>query len=63
MLIVGAGGFAKDLFETFHERNEINDLVFFDETITSNKKLFNFFNILKSEDEVIQHFKTYDFLR
>lgn len=60
MLIVGAGGFAKEVLETLHIRNEIENLVFFDETIASNKKLFDLFNILTNENEVIQHFKHYD---
>jgi sugar O-acyltransferase (sialic acid O-acetyltransferase NeuD family) len=60
MLIIGAGGFAKEVLETFHERNEIDNLVFFDETVTSNNKLFDLFNILKNEDEVKKYFKNYD---
>lgn len=60
MLIVGAGGFAKEVLESFRVRNEIENLVFFDETITSNIKLFDLFNILTNENEVIQYFKNYD---
>lgn len=59
MLIVGAGGFAKELLETFHARKETENLVFFDETITSNDKLFGQFNVLKTEDEVKQYFNLY----
>jgi sugar O-acyltransferase (sialic acid O-acetyltransferase NeuD family) len=59
MLIIGAGGFAKELLETFHAKNETDNLVFFDETITSNDKLFTQFNILKTEDEVRQYFKVH----
>jgi sugar O-acyltransferase (sialic acid O-acetyltransferase NeuD family) len=59
MLIVGAGGFAKEILETFHAKKETKNLVFFDETITSNDKLFGQFNILKTEEEVSQYFNHY----
>lgn len=59
MLIVGAGGFAKEILETFQTKKETDNLVFFDETITSNDKLFGQFDILKTEDEVRQYFNHY----
>jgi sugar O-acyltransferase (sialic acid O-acetyltransferase NeuD family) len=60
MLIIGAGGFAMEVLETFHARNEIDNLAFFDETITSKSKLFNRFNVLKTEEQVIKYFKNYN---
>ncbi len=60
MLIIGAGGFAKEVLQTFHEKNETYNLVFFDETIKSNQKLFDQFDILRNDDEVKQYFKNYD---
>jgi sugar O-acyltransferase (sialic acid O-acetyltransferase NeuD family) len=53
MVIVGAGGFAKEILETFSQRNELENLFFFDNVSkTLPDKLFNRFPVLRTLDEV-----------
>jgi sugar O-acyltransferase (sialic acid O-acetyltransferase NeuD family) len=57
MIIVGAGGFAKELLEVCHQLGRTENLVFFDNVSTHLPKLlFGKFPILKSEKEVTAHF-------
>jgi sugar O-acyltransferase (sialic acid O-acetyltransferase NeuD family) len=59
MLIIGAKGFAKEVLEILHQKNELFNVVFFD-NITNNlpDKLYNQFPILKTDEEVVEYFKT-----
>lgn len=53
MVIVGAGGFAKEILETFAQRNELDNLFFYDDVTTDAPALlFERFPILRSLDEV-----------
>lgn len=57
MLIVGAKGFAKEVLEVCHQKNDLNNLVFFDDVNTyNNEKLFDTFKILHNTEQVNQHF-------
>jgi len=57
MIVAGAKGFAKEVLEILKQRNEIQNLAFFDD-VTKNIEptLFNTFPILKNEIEVKNHF-------
>lgn len=58
MLIVGAKGFAIELLEVFHQMNNTNDIVFFDDISNDlPSKIFNQFPVLKSLDEAKNYFK------
>jgi sugar O-acyltransferase (sialic acid O-acetyltransferase NeuD family) len=57
MIIIGAGGFAKELLEICHQLGRTENLVFFDNISTDiPKHLFGQFPILRSENEVKAHF-------
>ena len=59
MLIVGAKGFAKEVLEIFHQNNELENIVFFDDvTLNLDSKLFNQFTILKTIEDAAHYFKT-----
>ncbi len=61
MLIVGAKGFAKEVLEIFHQENNTENLVFYDDVnLDIGDTLFNRFKILKSEKEVYDYFKKID---
>lgn len=57
MIIVGAKGFAKEILEIFHQKEETENLCFYDD-ISSDlpEKLFQKYPILRSEEEVKQYF-------
>ncbi len=61
MLIVGAKGFAKEVLEIFYQKNELRNLVFFDNV---NKDigihLYDQFPILKSKKEAQNYFNKVD---
>lgn len=58
MLIVGAGGFAKELLSVLTKLEHNNDITFFDDVNVYNEALlFNRFKILNSEKQVLEHFK------
>ncbi len=58
MLIVGAKGFAKELLEIFHQKNEIDGLCFYDDVSKDfPDKLYEKFKVLKSENQAIKHFE------
>lgn len=57
MVIVGAGGFAKEILETFLQRNEVENLFFFDNVSEHVPlKLFDRFPVLRTFDQVKQIF-------
>lgn len=57
MVIVGSGGFAKELLEVCHQLGRTENLVFFDNVSTNLPELlFGKFPILKTEKEVKAHF-------
>ena len=61
MVIVGAGGFAKEILETFSQRNELDKLFFFDDVSTTTPEmLFGRFPVLRSIDEVR---KTFEYIK
>jgi sugar O-acyltransferase (sialic acid O-acetyltransferase NeuD family) len=58
MVIVGAGGFAREILETFSQRNELENLYFFDDiTIDSPDKMFDRFPVLRTLDQVKDVFR------
>lgn len=53
MIIVGAGGFAKEILQTFSQRNELDDIYFFDNVSDHvPEKLFDRFPVLRTFEEV-----------
>lgn len=58
MLIVGAKGFAKEVLEILHQKNELTNVAFFD-NVSANlpNKLYDAFSILKTDEEVIHYFQ------
>lgn len=58
MLIVGAKGFAKELLEIFHQKNDIDGLCFYDDVSKDfPDKLYQKFKVLKNESQAIEHFE------
>lgn len=58
MVIVGAGGFAKEILQTFSQRNELDNIYFFDNVSEHvPEKLFDRFPVLRNFDEVKQVFE------
>jgi sugar O-acyltransferase (sialic acid O-acetyltransferase NeuD family) len=59
MLVIGAKGFAKQLFELFCQLNELDNLYFYDD-LTQNcpDSLFGKYPVLKSQDEAKELFRT-----
>lgn len=61
MLIIGAKGFAKEILHILEEKNELNQLAFYDDLNINNiDLLFNKFPIIKSIDGAENYFKTID---
>src|SRR4030095_2244616 len=59
MLVVGAGGFAKQLIEVFNQLNQLKEIVLFDNyTYPLKHKLYDLIPIIHSEKEVLFKFKT-----
>ncbi len=56
MLIVGAGGFAKELLSCLGP-NELSSVKFYDDLNVNNVRLFDQFDVLKSEVQVHDYFK------
>jgi len=57
MVIIGAGGFAKELIEIFVQKNDTGNIVFYDDVYSNkNEMLFNRFSILRDEAQVKEHF-------
>lgn len=61
MIIIGAKGFAKEVLEILHQKNETNSLCFYDDISNDlPETLFEKFPILRNEDEARKHFSTID---
>lgn len=59
MLIVGAKGFAKEILQHFHNKNQLNDLVFYDDVSNDLPNLlFNKFKVLRNIEEAKAYFET-----
>jgi sugar O-acyltransferase (sialic acid O-acetyltransferase NeuD family) len=57
MVIIGAGGFAKELVEIFQQKGQINDVAFYDDVSPlPPKMLFNRFPVLKNEAQIKEFF-------
>ncbi|WP_188049984.1 acetyltransferase [Flavobacterium sp. GP15] len=60
MLIIGAKGFAKEILEVLHQLKQLEGLAFYDDvTFDSSNLLFNVLPVLKTEEQVKEHFKKY----
>ncbi|MFC3160377.1 acetyltransferase [Chryseobacterium arachidis] len=60
MLIVGAKGFAKEILEICHQKNELKDLVFYDDVNENADLLYEKFPILKNMEKAEHYFRTVD---
>jgi sugar O-acyltransferase (sialic acid O-acetyltransferase NeuD family) len=61
MIIIGAGGYAKELLEIFHQKGETKDLAFYDDINPyDGKLLFDRYRILRNEIEVKDFFRNKD---
>lgn len=59
MLILGAKGFAKELLEVIHQNNYDKDICFYDDVSKDIPEfLYGKFKVLRTENEIIHHFKT-----
>jgi sugar O-acyltransferase (sialic acid O-acetyltransferase NeuD family) len=59
MLIVGAKGLAKEILEILHQRNELNNLCFYDDISSDvGEQLYRQFPVLKNMEQVAHLFKT-----
>lgn len=60
MLIVGAKGFAKEILEICHQKNELQNLVFYDDISGESNILYEKFPILQNIEAAADYFKTVD---
>lgn len=61
MIIVGAKGFAKEVLEVVIQSNKSKTVVFYDDVEPNgNQLVFEKYSILKSEQDVVEHFKNRD---
>ncbi|HEX8017639.1 MAG TPA: acetyltransferase [Flavobacterium sp.] len=61
MLIIGAKGFAKEVLETFYHKNDLENVVFYDDiTLNAPDFLFEKFKIFHSKEEAQEYFQTTD---
>lgn len=59
MLIIGAKGLAKEVLEIFHQRNELENIFFYDDVSNDiPEKLYGLFTILTNMEQVANLFKT-----
>lgn len=59
MLIIGAKGLAKEVLEIFHQRNELENLYFYDDISTDAPgKLYGQFPVLRNKEQVARLFDT-----
>lgn len=59
MLIVGAKGFAKEVLEIFHQKDETKNLCFYDDVSSDIADLlYNQFKVLKNEQEAKEYIET-----
>lgn len=60
MIIIGAKGFAKEVLEIMHQKNELDGLVFYDDVnVDLPDLLYGTFPILRNEDQVQEHFEKF----
>lgn len=60
MLIIGAKGFAKEVLEILHQKNETQGLAFYDDVNDDvGDFLYDKFPILKTEEAIKKHFSQY----
>jgi sugar O-acyltransferase (sialic acid O-acetyltransferase NeuD family) len=60
MVIIGAGGFAKELLQVLEESEDKQAIFFFDNTTKNGPdKLFDYYTILKTEESLRLHFQHY----
>lgn len=58
MLIVGAKGFAKEVLEIFHQKNETKNLCFYDDVSSDVPEfLYNQFEVLNNEEAAREYFE------
>lgn len=61
MIIIGAKGFAKEVLQILHQKNEIENLVFYDDVnVDIGAHLYNKFPIFKNKEEAKHYFNTID---
>lgn len=61
MLVVGAKGFAKEVLEVLHQKNEVENLVFYDDVNEDiGNTLYGVFPILKNYDEAKNYLNNVD---
>jgi sugar O-acyltransferase (sialic acid O-acetyltransferase NeuD family) len=59
MLIIGTGGFARELLEVLNKKGCVTDLAFYNDVNSNITILFERFNVLKNEQEVEKYFLKY----
>lgn len=60
MVIIGAGGFAKELLDVVLQAIPLKDIAFYDDiTEEGPRKLFGQFPILKNSEDLLKHFHQY----
>ncbi|MDX2359893.1 MAG: acetyltransferase [Crocinitomicaceae bacterium] len=59
MLVVGAGGFAKELIEVFKEADNLDELVFLDTVSSSVPSFFYGYKILRTLEQAKDYFDTH----
>ena len=58
MLIIGAGGFAREILEIFHQKDDIENLAFYNDlNLNDEPLLFGRFPVLSNESQVRDFFK------
>ena len=61
MIIVGAKGFAKEILEVLHQKNELENLYFYDDVSNDAQELlYNCFKILRTKESAIEILKSVD---
>lgn len=61
MIIIGAKGFAKEVLQIYHDRDEIKDLAFYDDISNDvGDFLYQKFSVIKDEAGVLQYFKSFN---
>lgn len=61
MLIIGAGGFAKEILEIQHQNNQLDNLCFYDDLNSdAPEKLYGKFRVLKDTMDAKEYFKNVD---
>lgn len=60
MVIIGAGGFAKEVLQIVSQTTAIEQIAFYDDvTVNGPDTLFDQFKILKNEDALVAHFEKF----